>query len=334
VARAIGAQTPTAIRFAASAPVIRADLGFMYLGIPTGFYQRLGIKGDFVTAGSSAAAIQLVAVNDVQIANLGITELMAAKEKQPTLPVRAVYLQDVLSSYEVIVPAKSSYKSPADLKGKAIGVSSLGSGAVPFTKALMRSVGIDPSGIQLLAVGAGPQALAALRGGHVEALSVFRGQTAALENLNFEFRSFTADVPNSVLAVNEQFLARNRDAVIRALQGVILNTIYMEVNPSAAVRGHWQLFGKPKDDEEKAMREGVHLIRRTMELWKQHNDTRPWGELKPGEFKKLVDFLGPEIGIPAASANLAKYYTGDLIAEINKVDTSTAYAAAKAAPAR
>ena len=303
-------QTLTRIKFVGAAAVARPDQGFMFLGITTGFYKDLGIDGDFFTTAGSGSVIQLIATNQAQLGHCGMQELMGAKLKNPTLPVRAVFLQEVGAGYEIVVPRSGSIQSIAELKGKRIGVMSLASGAVPF--------------VELLPVGTGAQALAALQSGRVDALSLFRGQHAALETLGIEFRYFTVPYPSSVMIANETFLKNNRSALVRALQGVVLSQVFMRANPQAAVRSFWQINGRPKEDEAKALQDGVHLIERAAELWKKPDDSRKWGLMTDQDWTQLARFSAIDITPEQVSA----LYTDELIEEINKVDINVALNAA------
>jgi NitT/TauT family transport system substrate-binding protein len=315
----------TKIKIVGAAAVNRPDLAFMYAGIPLGFYKQLGIDADFFTVGGSAQSIQLVATDQAQLGHAGMQELMAAKQKQPSLPVRAVYLQDIGAGYEIVVPQNGSIKTLGDLKDKRIGVMTLASGAVPFVKAMLSQAGIKDGQYELLPVGTGAQALAALQANRVDALSLFRGQHAAIENLGITFHYFTVPYPSSVLVANETFLKSHREALVHALQGIVLNSIYTETDPEGAVRTFWQVSGPPKGDEKKEMHDGVHLIERATELWKQKNDNRKWGEMSDADWTKLAQFSGIQITPEEVHA----LYTDDLIAEVNKVDSQIALRAAQ-----
>jgi len=325
------AEPSKKVRFAGAAAVARPDQGFMFLGIPAGFYNTLMIDADFVTVAGSAAAIQLLASNQVQLAHVGMMELLAIKQRALRLPVRTVYLQEWGSGYEIVLPSTSPLQSVADLRGRRVGVLSLASGAVPLVKAMLRHANIEPASVELLPVGAGAQALAALRSRQVDALSLFRGSHAALENLGIELRYLTVPLPSSVLAVSEEFLRQDRAAVVRALQGVVLNSAYMETSPTAAVRRYWDLFGKPGGNEEQALRDNAHLIQRSSELWKQMTDTRPWGQLDDDAWRKLIDYMGPEAGIKLSNTELSAVYTNELTEDVNRVDVTPAVKAAQQA---
>jgi NitT/TauT family transport system substrate-binding protein len=320
------AQALTKMKIVGAAAVSRPDQGFMFAGIPLGFYNQLGIEGDFFTVGGTAQVIQLVATNQAQLGHAGMQELMAAKKEQPNLPVRAVYLQEVGAGYEVVVPAKSPIQNMGELKGKRIGVMTLASGAVPFVKSMLKNANVQESQVEILPVGTGAQALAALQAQRVDALSLFRGQHAAIENMGIEFRYFTVPYASSVMITNENYLKSNRDAVMRGLQGVVLNSLYMIANPEGAVRQYWKIAGAPKGDEAKALQDGVHLIKRSVELWKQPNDSRKWGAMSDAEWLNLAKFSGIDI----SPQQIQALYTAELIDDVNKVDPQIALRAARA----
>jgi NitT/TauT family transport system substrate-binding protein len=323
-AAATRAQAPLPMKIVGAAAVARPDQGFMFAGITTGFYKDRGVAADFFTTAGSAAVLQLIATNQAQLGHCGMQELMATKIKNPTLPVKAVFLQEVGAGYEIVVPTSSPIKQIAELKGKRIGVISLASGAVPFIRSMLRTANVEPDGVELLPVGVGAQALAALRTGRVDALSLFRGSHAALENMGVELRYFTVKYPSSVMIANETFIRQNRAAVVSALQGIVLSQVYLRTSPEAGVRSFWQLHGAPKD-EAKELKEGAHLVRRAAELWKPIDDARKWGLMSEQDWLSLAAFSGIDI----TAAQVASLFTNELIDDVNKVDIKVAIEAAK-----
>jgi NitT/TauT family transport system substrate-binding protein len=321
------AQAATSIRFAGSAAVARPDQGFMFAGITNGIYQELSIKADFVTVAGSAASIQLVVANQCQLAHVGMLELLAAKRTNPNLPIKAVYLHDVKSAYEIVVPEESAIKAIADLKGKKIGVISLASGAIPTVEAMFHQAGVDIKSVELLPVGTGAQALAALRADRVQALSLFRGSHAAIENFGVKLRYFMPDVPSSVIAANAGQIEGNRDGLVRALRGVVMNTVYLQTNPAAGVRCFWSLFGKPAGNEEQELQANARVIVRAAELWKPIGSPGPYGDIDDKTWTGMLDFIGPAFEFDRSQ--IGKVYTSGLIADVNKADIKRAIALAR-----
>jgi NitT/TauT family transport system substrate-binding protein len=322
------AQTMTKIRFAGSAAVARADQGFMFAGIPTGIYKQLGVEADFVTVAGSAASMQLVIADQAQLAHVGMLELLTAKRTNPTLPIQAVYLQDIGSAYEIVVPEDGPIKSVADLKGKKIGVISLATGAIPVIKAMLHQAKLDPDSVEMLPVGTGAQALAALKSDRVQALSLFRGSHAAIENLGVKLHYFTASVPSSVLAANTNQIAKNRDGLVRALQGVVMNSVYLQTNPAAGVRAFWKMFGEPTGDKAKDLQDNSRLISRAAELWKPLNSPGLYGDMNDKTWLDMLDFIGPSFEFDRSQ--IKNVYTSSLIADVNKADIKKAAEMARA----
>src|SRR5437868_1413759 len=74
--------------------------------------------------------------------------------------------------WDVAVKPESPLQSYAELKGKKIGVSGLGTTDYPVTRAVLKNLGIDPDqDVQWIAVGAGVSAGVALQRGVIDALA-------------------------------------------------------------------------------------------------------------------------------------------------------------------
>jgi NitT/TauT family transport system substrate-binding protein len=329
------AQTLSKVRYVSSSPVGRPYHAYIYAGAKAGLHAKVGVEPEFLFIAGSGAVLQLLLSGDGDIGNIGILEFIASKKKQPTLPLSVVYCHDYTSSYITVVPEDSPVKAPADLKGKSVGVTSLASGAVPTLKAMAREAGIDPSSIQFVAVGAEAPAMVALKSGRIDAYSHFIGVIAGLENLGMKFRSFSPDVPSGVFVTSNALLAKNRDLVVRGLQGIALSTRFAQLNPAAAARNYYETFQKPIGDTAKALRNDVHAIEKTLTIFKQPNDGHKWGEMTEAGWNKLVALAGPEYGLTPENAKFSDYFNGSLIGDINKIDINAlAEQAAKSAPAQ
>lgn len=319
------AQPLPKVKFVGGAPVARPDQGFMFLGIPLGFFKQLGVDTEFMTVAGASTVIQLIANNEGQLGHCGMIELIAAKQRQPNLPVRAVYLIDPLGSYDIVVPTSSPIRSMADFKGKKIGVINLGSSSVTFIKAMLHNNKIDENSVEILPVGTGAQALAALKAGRVDALSLFHTALAVFETMGMQFRYFSVNFLGAVLLANEKFRLENREALVRALRGVILNTNYIIANPEASVRTAWKLIGKPPGDEQKAIQAGAHVIKRAVETWKDPRSTAQWGRMSDEHWLRVGEFMRMQVNRDLVSS----LYTNDLIDDANNVDVNVALKTAK-----
>jgi ABC-type nitrate/sulfonate/bicarbonate transport system substrate-binding protein len=95
------------IRYVSSSPVIRPYHAYIYAGARAGLHAKIGLEPEILTIAGSAAVLQLLISGDGDIGNIGILEFIAAKKKQPTLPLSVVYCHDYSSSYVTVVPEDS-----------------------------------------------------------------------------------------------------------------------------------------------------------------------------------------------------------------------------------
>jgi NitT/TauT family transport system substrate-binding protein len=97
--------------------------------------------------------------------------------------VQAFVLQGTNPGLELgVVRARAAaYSWPKDLKGMRIGVSAPGSSTHMFVKHLLASVGLTPDDVAIVGVGTGASAVAAVRGGQIDALSSVEPVISLLE---------------------------------------------------------------------------------------------------------------------------------------------------------
>jgi NitT/TauT family transport system substrate-binding protein len=93
-------------------------------------------------------------------------ELQAAGKKMECV----VQLNVAPGEAEVVsTKAASSIKTPADLKGKNLGVTELGSGTQTITQAILKKAGVSPNDAHYIPVGAGNTFIAAMKQGTIDA---------------------------------------------------------------------------------------------------------------------------------------------------------------------
>src|SRR5262249_15831866 len=108
------AQALPKVRYVASSPVVRPYHAYLYAVARAGRQQRSGMERELLCISGSAATLQLLIAGDADIGNIGILEFIAAKKRQPTLPLSLIYCHDYRSSYVTVVPEDSPIKTVAD----------------------------------------------------------------------------------------------------------------------------------------------------------------------------------------------------------------------------
>src|SRR5207244_13599870 len=98
--------------------------------------------------------------------------------------------------YGISVLAESAVRSIPELKGKKIGVASMGSSAVPVVRALFARNGMDPDkDAQIVVAGEAAQAAALARGKQGDALALYDTMFALVENAGVPLRDIDTGAP-------------------------------------------------------------------------------------------------------------------------------------------
>src|SRR5438552_1995025 len=130
------------------------------LPVALGYWKEEGLDVSVTSVEGSVAGMQQLAAGNINVVSLGPEEIVIGREKG--IKIKGFYVQARETIFRVVVLAEGEIQSVRDLKGRTIGVPTLASGSVPFTKALVASAGLDPEkDVKFLATGVGsPGALA------------------------------------------------------------------------------------------------------------------------------------------------------------------------------
>lgn len=152
--------------------------------------------------------------------------------------VQAFVLQGTNPGLELgVVRARAAgYSWPKDLKGMRIGVSAPGSSTHMFVNHLLASVGLTPDDVAIVGVGTGASAVAAVRGGQIDALSSVEPVISLLERggdikvvhetITDEGtrRVFGGRLPAATLYAKAAFI-RDNPATVQALANAMVRTL-------------------------------------------------------------------------------------------------------------
>jgi NitT/TauT family transport system substrate-binding protein len=214
-----------------------------------------------------------------------------------------------------------------ELKGKKIGIRNPGDTGYFGAKAMLRELGLDPErDVEWVSVGSGAPAGQALDRGLVDALAIWDGEYARIENLGFQLRHLpnTAGMKElfgAAYGVNRSGLTANRDTLVRFFRALARSTMFAATNPALAIRLHWELYpeSKPKGKTpERALTEALHVIRARTWKWipaPWHEDQR-MGGMTLRQWQAQVKFVQLQDRIPDARV----LFTTELLDDINAFD--------------
>jgi NitT/TauT family transport system substrate-binding protein len=328
------AQTTVRVGFCAKTVSAAAGSAFA-VATKMGWYAKDGIKIELVPIAGSGDCVKAVATKDVLFSVPSIEPLAVIRPQG--VKAKNFYTAYQGNIYGFAVPEDSPIKTAADLRGKKIGLISMGSAGLIVARALVTAQGMNPdTDVSIVVAGEGAQTAALLRSKQVDALSQFDTQYAMVENAGIKLRmldtSEIAKFPsNGFIALEETLATRRKDAVAVA-KGYAMGSVFAIANPEAAVRIFWDVFPQSKavgKDEATALKDDVNVLSARIRNWKlEAGGASKWGESVVANYQAYLDWL-LKAGVLKEKANAGDLVTNDLIDEINAFDAAEVQKLAK-----
>jgi ABC-type nitrate/sulfonate/bicarbonate transport system substrate-binding protein len=185
-----------------------------------GLFAKHGLAVELLGIQAAARQVQLILANDTLAASLsGTTPVRARIEGADT-----IIMMGLLNSFTLSVITVPEIKKPADLKGRLIGVGSLGGSPTLLTERLLKKWGLEGD-VKFLATGGYIESIAALdkRRVHAAVLDPPRAYIgrkkfgfSELANLGQEFKYAT-----TVIVARESQLRKERETFAQFAKGAI-----------------------------------------------------------------------------------------------------------------
>jgi len=320
-----GAQV-TKIKVGWCARTVSAAAAPFAIAAKLGWFRQEGIDVELVPMSGSTDCVKNVAVREVDF-SLPSVEPLAVGRPQG-IRAKVFYTAYQGNIYGIAVPQDSPIKEIADLRGKRVGVISMGSGGVLVARELAKAAGLNPdSDINVVVAGEGAQAAAMVRGSQVDALSQFDTQYAMIENAGVKLRLLDTRAidrfpSNGFLALEETLRSRRREAVALA-RSYAKGTVFAIANPEAAIRILWEVFPATKPtgkDEATALRDDTKVLQARAQNWRlEKAGVKRWGENSEANYGAYADFM-LKTGIIKQAVTAQELVTNELIDEINRFD--------------
>jgi NitT/TauT family transport system substrate-binding protein len=137
-----------------------------------GYFKDEGLDIEWYDAGSGAKGVQALVASGADIAIGSFEHTIHMQAKGKSLVSIVAYNESAGNAFGVTKTRAAMLKDGRiDLKGAQIGVSSPGSSTHMFATLVTRDAGLQPNDVSYIAVGTGAGAVAAFRGGKVDAMS-------------------------------------------------------------------------------------------------------------------------------------------------------------------
>jgi NitT/TauT family transport system substrate-binding protein len=136
-----------------------------------GYFKAEGLDVTIVDFAGGAQALRAVVGGSADVVSGAFEHTVNMQAKGQRL--RAFALQGRAPQIVLGINPKTmaGYRTPADLKGRKIGVTAPGSSTNVMVNFFLAKAGLKPADVSIIGVGAGPGAVAAIRAGQIDALS-------------------------------------------------------------------------------------------------------------------------------------------------------------------
>ncbi len=215
-------STPPPYGLKVAIPTTSVDFLWTYLGKDAGIFAANGIDADIQYIASTQALTALVA-GQVDVSLGAGSDVLSAAAGGADLIIVAI----PANTYPFIFEAAPGINTPNDLKGKKIGVSSIGSSSDIGTRVALKKLGLDPDkDVTIVAVGSAEQRTAAAIAGAIQGAVSLVPDNLVLEERGWKplFNLVDLRLPavQNAVTVTRSFLAAHRDVVQRFVDAMVL----------------------------------------------------------------------------------------------------------------
>src|SRR5687767_9520858 len=201
-----------------------------------GLFRKHGIEAEVIVTGQGGTAgISALLANDIQmVASAGDVLVAAALRGGDTVMVASV----VNKGLQRLV-TKPDIKTPADLKGKRVGVTRIGAVSHSVLLMMLQRWKMTVNDVQVLQLGSSPSMLASLDKGGIEGAVVTIPSMFVAEDRGYRVLLDMADTDiyylHTMVATTRQYIKNNRDKVLRFLKGYVEGIAFVKQNKKESV---------------------------------------------------------------------------------------------------
>lgn len=328
------------VSIAVGTQVVNVAYPWLTLPIALGYWKDEGYDVKIVTTGGSLQGIQQMMAGGVDFAQVNSTGLIQANADN-NVAVRGLMGTGIID-WGVGVMQDGPIKSITDLKGKKIGIFSLGTGGMPLLKGYLRVNGINPdTDVQIIATGAGAPALEALKTDRVQALMFWGSALTGFQNAGVKMRILVDPawraLPDFTFATMQKTIDADPAMVEAISRGAAKATLFAQTNPDCARKIHWKYFPGTKPtgaDEETLAKWDLALLMTqldTMAAAHTMNGGKQIGAMSPAAYGRMQDFMLKEGLIKrAVPVESMLHLKPGFVDAMNKFDRNAVIEAAKA----
>lgn len=332
-AAASASATPTPIKtvkFATAGPTVTPSI--FYFAVAQGaFAKEEGLDIQTMPVGSNQTATQGAINGEFDFA-IGVPNFMIGLVAQGQKLGTVNFFEYIYpTKYRIAVLKDSAYRSLADLRGKTVGVQSLGVSDYTFGQQVFKLAGVD---VQWLATGDGAPTARALATGQVAAMVSYTANIGLWDAQNlvpYRIIPMPNDFPKvggTFLSATPEYLKTRRADAVAFARAIRKACVFTVANTAAAAELYFTVFPQ-------ALPPGMSIGKAADDLAKSVAPDNPRlspyiagqlpGAMTAEEFNAEIGFYGFADKVKEPTI----FFTNDLVAEINNFSVAEVEARAK-----
>jgi len=188
-----------------------------------GHFKRGGLESAIIGGKGAAMAVQQTLTGRAQFARVSAIDVVNAVGNQGA-PLVAVGTISQASVFSVVSSPENPIRSPKDMAGKVIGVTSFGGGTENLLDMMLAKNGIDPESVQREAVGNAPGAFELVKRGKIAAYMPSTGTVVVLRSTGEDIHAWSTDdevpAPGQVYITTRETAEKDPDLVVEFLRAI------------------------------------------------------------------------------------------------------------------
>jgi NitT/TauT family transport system substrate-binding protein len=297
----------------------------MYTSLPDvlGFWGEKRLTVEITRIEGTSTALQAMVGDKIDVAVVsGEAVVPPIADGQPFVIPYSLSQRGIVT---IAAKSDASFSDLNGLAGKTIGVPTLASGAVTFTKAGLTEAGVNAGSVKFVAIGTGAQAANALKAGQVDAVADTDIAIVSFQQSGVPVKVLKNTVADKlvigvVAATTKDLLSRKKPSIEAWARGVAMATEWMQANPEEAVKLHYRKFpgDKPSGADDAVIATGVAQVKARLENIKAASDGT-YGSVRTDQLDYIIKYL-TDNGQLKKPVTAAQVYDGSLIEAVNTFD--------------
>lgn len=311
------AQARTKIVYVQPSPsAINSHQVFIALG--EGYFAAEGLELQNETLNGSGPILQALAAGRAQFGRPGPAPLLKARERG--VDVKFLFNSLPKSSFGILVRQESAFKTPADLKGKVIGVGTADGAEVGFARAILDDAKMkEPADYRFIAVGDGGPATAGMLRGDIVAYVGSLADRAIMTHRGMPMRNITPEkfqvlFGNGYAAMGD-YIAKNPQVVEGFGRALVKASRFVHDPKNIDKALAHCAKASPQEGEDKAFAKA--LLESVLASSKPFDMAKGWGYQDPKHWEFWHESLVASKELAAPLKDLHSAYTNDFVAKWN-----------------